>query len=411
MRRLAIVLLLLTPLAPAQILLPPGELARLRPDFEPRAREQPLRCDLNPLGPGINFAFRFEAGYMFRVPQSQYSGSSAAWSILTAITPEHGDPTYLLQRKELSNASKVDSNFEIFGVYFLGVGRYSVESSIRDDRNRVCRKQWRIVVAPSHANRLVPSMLPPGAVRPFSQVVLADAQHQDSAEPMRLSILLNAAAFSTRRTVIRPFDRTVLLGALTSLMEHLPSTSLRVVVFSLEQQREVYRTENFSPSDVVKVAGAIRALDQATVDVHVLQKPQGHVGFLASLISHEFGSVNPVDTVVFLGPTSRYGPFIPRALLPTLGEGSPRLFYVRYGVPRRPSGPIDFPGNLTAEHSGGGGGGRRGGGGNDRGPSLQPAEGQSDIITAAVGRLKGKTLIIHTPAELAKAIRKIEGKR
>jgi hypothetical protein len=31
-----------------------------------------------------------------------------------------------------------------------------------------------------------------------------------------------------------------------------------------------------------------------------------------------------------------------------------------------------------------------------------------DIINAAVTRLKGKTLAIHTPAELAKAIRKIE---
>ena len=39
----------------------------------------------------------------------------------------------------------------------------------------------------------------------------------------------------------------------------------------------------------------------------------------------------------------------------------------------------------------------------------QPAEGQSDLITAAMSRLKGKTLIIHTPADLARAIRKIEG--
>jgi hypothetical protein len=41
----------------------------------------------------------------------------------------------------------------------------------------------------------------------------------------------------------------------------------------------------------------------------------------------------------------------------------------------------------------------------------QTAQGQSDVITAAVRRLKGKTLTIHTPADLAKAIRKIEGGR
>jgi hypothetical protein len=38
-------------------------------------------------------------------------------------------------------------------------------------------------------------------------------------------------------------------------------------------------------------------------------------------------------------------------------------------------------------------------------------EGQADIITAAVTRLKGKTLTIHSPVELARAIRKIERKR
>jgi hypothetical protein len=63
---------------------------------------------------------------------------------------------------------------------------------------------------------------------------------------------------------------------------------------------------------------------------------------------------------------------------------------------------------------GGGGGGAGGRGRGERGglpPFPPPAEGQPDIITAAVARLKGKTLVIHTPAELAKAIRKIEDKR
>jgi hypothetical protein len=38
-------------------------------------------------------------------------------------------------------------------------------------------------------------------------------------------------------------------------------------------------------------------------------------------------------------------------------------------------------------------------------------EHDTDIINAAVNRLKGKTIAIHTPAELAKAIRKIERKK
>jgi hypothetical protein len=41
---------------------------------------------------------------------------------------------------------------------------------------------------------------------------------------------------------------------------------------------------------------------------------------------------------------------------------------------------------------------------------LPPLEGQTDIISAAVARFKGKTLTIQRPADLAKAIRKIEQK-
>jgi hypothetical protein len=407
MRRAAIVLLLLTPMAPAQVLLSAGELAGLRQNFEPRAREQPLRCEVIPVPPGINFSFRFEAGYVFHVPQSQYSGGLGGWSVFTTITPEHGDPTYLLARQELSDAPRADSNFEIRGVYFLGVGRYSVESIVRDDRNRVCRKQWHMVVAPSHANRRVPLMLTPGAVRQFSPFVPPDTQHQDDTGPMRLSILLNAAAFSTRRTIIRPYDRAILLGALTALIEHLPAASLRLVVFSLEQQREVLRVENFRPSDIDKVADAIRTLDQATVDVHVLQKPLGHVDFLAGLIRREYDAPDPADNTIFLGPISRYGTKIPEGVMPP-AEGNPRFFYIRYETPRRITmGNLPPPGGRS--RSGG-----RGAANRTAPPPTQPSQslnGLPDVITAAMRLLKGKTLTVQTPADLAKAIRKIEGRR
>jgi hypothetical protein len=45
------------------------------------------------------------------------------------------------------------------------------------------------------------------------------------------------------------------------------------------------------------------------------------------------------------------------------------------------------------------------------GPAPAPGESQTDIINAAMSRLKGRTLVIHSPAELARAIRRIEGAR
>ena len=422
--------------------MPAGELSQVRRNVESRPGDEPLRCEVTPLAPSLNFAFRFQAGYTFHVPQTQYPSSTPrGWLALTAITPQGGEATYLLARTRFSEAPRAGLNFDIRGAYFLGVGRYSVESTLRDDRNRVCRKQWQIVVDPSRAIRTVPFALPPDAVRQFTAAVSPDTRHRDSTAPMRLSVLLNAAAFSTQRTVIRPNDRGVLLGAFTALIEHLPAASVRLVVFSLEQQREVFRSESFTPADVDKAADAIRLLQQATVDVQVLQKPLGHVDFLAGLIARERDGPHPADTIVFLGPASRYGNKIPESVLPTPAEGSPRFFYLRYESPHRPvsvPAPLAIPPSSTADSGLGtersatpppGGtpaqpnpvshpvvlsdGSSTGGRGRGIAPVTmsQTVEGQTDVIAAAVGRMKGKTLSIHTPVDLAKAIRKIEGKR
>jgi len=487
MCRTAIVLLLLTAPILAQVEVAPNQLPRLLREFESHPGDTPLRCDVTPLAPVLNFAFRFQAGYTFHVPQAQYPGPIQGWSELTIITPEDGigKSTYLLSRHQLAEASRSDLTFDLNGLYLLGAGAYSVESAVRDDRNRICRKQWRIVAKSTRADRPVQSALPPFAVRPISSASWLDTQNPDAGSPQRISVLLNAAAFSTKRSAIRPTDRLVLVQALTALLEHLPTESVRLSVFSLEQQREIFRSDDFSLRSMSKVNEAISALQLATVDVQVLQKPLGHVGLLTGLINRELQAEVPVDTVVFLGPPSRYENKIPADALRRPSSPYPRFFYLQYQGPRRviiPPGFTDDPGlsggrgggkaggptqpteggpdypdpssNTTSSSpprlpsqngsssssssgsnsgagtgtgtgtnntgtsssgtmgsSAGRGGGTGGRGGRNLPPMSEPVERNSDIINSAVGRLKGKTLVLHSPAELAKAIRKIEQKR
>jgi hypothetical protein len=211
---------------------------------------------------------------------------------------------------------------------------------------------------------------------------------------MRLAVLLNAAAASPRRTTIGSVDRERILDALTALLEHLPTTSVRVVVFSLEQQKEVLRLDGFKPSDMNQIAGAIAALPQATIDVKVLKNPLGHVDFLAGMIRREIEAPDPADTIVFLGPTSRYWDKVPKDALSREGQSHARVFYVRYErwvrAYMEPADPA-HPRQHVAEIGG--------------------SRGQPDIISKAVAQLNGRTMIVHTPAELAAAIRKIEEKR
>jgi hypothetical protein len=404
MPRAAIALLLLTGLACAQVIVPPANLARVRRDFEPGPGEESLRCEVTPIPPAINFAFRFEAGYTFRVPRSQYTSPPEAWMVLVAITPEHGEPTYLAARTPLAKAPVAESEFTIRGGFILGAGRYSIESTLRDDRHRVCRQHWNVVVAPSHSDRGVPLALPPHSIRELSSVSVPDVSHPDDAAPMRIAILLNAAAFSTRRVVIGERDRQRFAQALTALIEHLPAMSVSVVVFSLEQQKEVFRASSFQPRDIARVSDAIATTPQTSVDVSLLKNPLGHVEFLAGLIRRELDPPDPADTVIFFGPTSRYWDTGPKGTLPAVAEPHTRFFYVRYEAFQLPIIPAELPPLGSIEH-------------HAASPQpiaipplpRDPSRGQPDIISRAVAQLNGKTMIIHSPAELADAIRKIEG--
>jgi hypothetical protein len=484
MRWASIAVLLLTARASAQTLVAPAQVARVLPDFQRHPGDTPLRCEVTPLEPVLNFAFRIEAGYTLHVPLSEYPQPTQGWSVLTTIAPQvgSGQSTFLLARYQPSEATKTIMDFDIPGFYFLGVGRYSVEAAVRDDRNRICRKQWQVVVKPPHGAHGELSALPPDTVRQVSTGSWPDTRHPDHTAPLRLSLLLNAAAFSRSRTAMRPVDRQVLLSVLTGMLEHLPTASVRLVVFSLEQQREVFRRDGFALSALTQVADAIDAMQLATVDFRVLQKPLGHVDFLTGLVNRELQAPDPSDTVVFLGPPSRYENRIPENVLRKPTEAKPRFFYVQYQGPRRAPNPTPVQDGMSAQidtmnghgslssrsgtdtsnsdstastadtphipppprpppstdasntngntngntgtggsgtgSNGGTGGGTgmgggmrsgRGGAGNMQ-PPVPAAERQTDIISAAMARLKGKTLAIHSPADLAQAIQKIEGK-
>jgi hypothetical protein len=377
----------------------------VRHAFEPRAAEDFIHCEVTPIRPVIDFAFRFEAGYVFQVPQAQYAVPAKDWTVLASITPTQGAPTYLIAHTSLAKAPLVRSNFQILGAYYLGVGRYSMEATLRDDRGGVCRQQWKVVVAPSRANRAVPLTLPPHEVRELVHIVVPDIDHPDNVPRLRLAVLLNVASSSAGRTEIGDHDRERVSNVLTTLLERLPTTSVRVVAFSLEEQKEIFRADSFRPADVTRIADAIATTPQTTVDINLLQNPHGHVDFLAGLIRRELDAPDPADTVIFVGPTSRYFDRLPGDSLPPAGQRHARVFYLRWEAVLRP-GLDQQPILIT-------GGARSSGPVLKAGPggSSDSSRGQPDIISKAVAQLNGKTFLIHLPVELAAAIRKIESAR
>jgi hypothetical protein len=167
-------------------------------------------------------------------------------------------------------------------------------------------------------------------------------------------------------------DRLLLLGTLSSLLDRVPTSSIRVVVFNLDQQRELFRRDHFGSDGFVAVARALNELELGLVDYHVLQNHRGDANLLAALVRQEVNAPEPSDVVLFLGPLARQIEKMPDEALERPSSPTPRFFYFQY----RPYMRME---------------------------SVLP-----DIIHSAVSKLKGKTVIIHSPGDFAKGIEQVE---
>ena len=373
MRPLAIACLLASACA-AQVIVDPARFGSILKALERQADEKPLRCEVTPIRPSLNFGFRFQAGYVVRVPMNQY-GPGHRWGMLTRITPEGGgqQPVYLASRVRLPPIPKTKVNIEVGGGYLLGEGRYDVNWTLLDDTGRVCRSSWRVDARLGRRERQVNLAMPRDTVADFTLRGRSGRKRgADDAAPIRLTVLLNAAPLVPLRTRLRASDRVILLGLLSSLLERVPARSVRLVVFNLDQQKTLLRQDAFAPDALSRVAQALNSTELGLVDYHVLQNPLGHVDFLAGLINLELRAEPPSDVVVILGPQTRYVDKLPPTALEEPAGAAPQFFNLQFR------------------------------------PYFRNVATLPDSISLATAKAKGKTIVIRTPADFAKAIEQIE---
>jgi hypothetical protein len=373
-RRALILALAAGTMAPAQSIVNPNRLRGFIAQLEAgRADEQALRCQVTIIKPSLNFSFRYQSGYMATVPMNQFSGSGHGWAMLTRITPQGGTrkPVYLMTQIGLPPVPKTKMEARVFGGYLLGEGAYDVRWMILDDAGRVFRKSWRVDVHLGHAERQVKVAMPPDTVWEFgSGRSHSHSRGADDVAPRRLTIFLHAAPLSPWRTHMPPSDMMTLMSTVSSLLERVPTLSVRLVLFNLDQQKELYRKEGFLLQDMAKVSQTMTGIELGLVDFHVLQNKRGQVDLLTDLVNREIEAQPPSDVVLFLGPQTRYFDRVPQASLEK--PHGPEFYYFQI---------VPFP-RQTAT--------------------------LSDTIQSAVSRLGGKTMTIHTPGEFAKAIDRLE---
>jgi hypothetical protein len=419
----------------AQSLVDSAAVERYLGRFTGQRSDASLQCVVTPIKPTLNFNLRLEAGYTFRVPLSQFSGAGHDLTVLTRITPEASPaPVFLMDTLRLPPVPPTDLDGEVGGGFFLGEGRYRVNWMLLDDRGRTCRKDWQLDAGLGGADRSVKLLMAPNTVTEFSlRAAPATHRHPDSVEPVRLTVLLDVAplsAGSTVRSALSSSDQVFLLGTLSALLERVPAVSVRLVAFNLEQQKELFRRDDFTLDSLDALARSLNQLQLAKVDYQILQLRAGHLDLLARLINQELRAQPASDTVIFLGPRERFHDKLPANALDKLHGAAPRFFFLPYQA------PYGLPGARTSRPSPGPMGSGKGRGGNGGGlPSLQSApdmmsgpelvgdnglnigigtslpespERLPDTVSLTVARLKGKTIVIRSPGEFAKAIEQIE---
>ena len=364
--------------ADAQSIVNPNRIRSLITQIESESRQEPaLHCDVSPIKPALNYGFRYQAGFTATVPLHQFEGSGHGWATLVRITPEGGtrNPVYLISQTGLPPVPKTKAELPFGGGYLLGEGAYQVRWMMLDDSGRVCRKNWRVEVKLAHSDRNVKVTMPPDTVWEIGARGWRNLARPgtDDAAPLRLTIFLHTAPLFPRRTRMRPNDMVTLMSTVSSLLERVPARSVRLVMFNLDQQKELFRKDGFLLREMAQVWQAMTNVELGLVDFQVLQNRKGHVDLLADMVKRELEEEQQSDVVLFLGPAPRFYDRVPQASLDKTAGHMPQFYYFQLAPIFRQQQPI-----------------------------------LGDSIKSAVSRMGGKTFVIHSPVDFAKAIERLE---
>jgi hypothetical protein len=266
---------------------------------------EPLDCDVQQIGPHFIFSLRLRAGYVCHLPLARPEVQGQKWLALTRITPRqrNSSPVYLSDTVQLPPGGSSQLEAAVEGSYWLGEGRYAVKFLMVDGRGDGCRAKWQIDARLNPGVHDLKPVLARGTVASSWNI---EAPRQRGKPIGRLTILLHAASLQQTQTLLSAMDKSMLLDAVVALMDEVPAGPVRLVVFNLEQRREILRKDDFTLDALPEVAEALNAVQPATVDYSTLRNPGGTADFIEHLVNEEIQAAEPSGAVVFVGPRSIY---------------------------------------------------------------------------------------------------------
>lgn len=382
----------------------PDEASRIRGVFESARGAAQLKCSISPIRPALDFAFRFQTGYSIDFPLSQFDGPGHALKTYVDVTVERSAHVYLTKNEVLPAAAPAKADGETTGLFIVGEGNYGVEVLVVDDRHRFCRNTWQIQARRAGSERQSVAATAPGTVAELGP------PHATAPAPAvkgglgigRLTILVHAAPMMGRQAKLEPEDVEKLADSLASLLRDLPARAVRLVAFNLDQRAVLWRKDGFKADQMNELSDAMQQLQLARVDYRVLQGSEKPIDLLAGMVRAEARDPQPPDAVIILGPQAFSTDEVPPQ---DAVERAFPIFYLQYQSGRVM--PL-FPASGPTPRGAAGRDPSMIGFPRQAGSGTPPPSGTVDRIERLMARLKGETIAIRTPRDLAEAIRRMD---
>jgi hypothetical protein len=314
----------------AQSLLAPRDLpeANRLIDSDSKAPQSQLKCDVQIRKPFVDFDFRFVSLFEVSASLAQFVPGRRI-QLLLRVTPTEGKPVLLANSFRIPQVPpNLAASFKphrfgvnVSGGFATGAGRYQVELLVLDDGGRSHYKKWN-VEAKNNSKDSISPVLARSAVAP-----LIRDRWNGKLDPkgFRLTVLLDATAHGVRSANFG--ERFLLQQMLASLLRDVPCASVRVVAFNIDQEKEVFRDEDFGAGGFARLSAALRNLQVAVVSYRSLQRGSS-TKFLAGLVQQEVSA--PSDAVIFLGSNMHVLEKPSKATEESLDPGPAHFFYFEY---------------------------------------------------------------------------------
>jgi hypothetical protein len=289
------------------------------------------------------------------------------------------------------------------GGFVVGEGTYGLEVLVEDDLHRNCRGSWQVQARRWGSERQLTQTIPPGTVEELfgSGPEPVDAKRGPTIG--RLTILVHAAPLSPNLSSLQPDDVQRVVDSLSSLLRELPAQSVRLIAFNLDQRAVIFRKDGFEVNQGGELTAALNQLELGLLDYKVMRDRPAPVDLLLGLAQAELRDPKPPDALIVLGPRTRMHDDVRPDALGMHLAGTIPVFDLQFQFNRPlvpgqgPNSRASAPDAMTRP-----------------GPQMTAAPNSQatfmaaeDTIERLVSRLKGQTIPILAPHDLADAIQRM----